>query len=711
MDKKKNNRREFLKMTTISGIGLGLSGHLAPLLAKGSATGLQAGPSLLLDSQSDAPFIPHRVASWWVTLDDILWPQKSIIDKIKQRAEGFAKAEIDTAINFGFHIRFDFSNYFDKLHGYYANVCDELHKYNIKFLDHYSCNDVERPRGEEEVKKLNRNQRHHVLLYPDPIAAKIAQYEGHLFQNICEVDLRDGGRGYAPQYQFETFCHNNPGFLDMHKKYLQRLLREVPVDGFQIDDMCSYSGLTACGCKYCRERFRRDYGHEIPPFGEKSFWGNTDNKNMLLWGNYDNPAFRDWLRMKSESIVDHVKMIKEIIKDKPLMTCCSSAGPIILNAVSLNLEAMAPELDWFMLENVGINVRSVDWIHMDPEALIQKDVAEKRGNAPAMALSYTIYEEGGYLGWSVARYWGVANWSSTLNGRLVEDPPDAMEIEDIIRPYNNWELKNSKLDLGKSKDFAEARLVSSRDCRENGWRDERGREQWDAVKGWSSSFVKNNVGYRILRREELVDEQTLCSENTPLILDNVGCISDLQWTTIKKHINGHKPTWVALPFGVCDEKGMKRKVPFSKELLKMRNKNLVILPSATKGEPSLASMQKNKFQNALRQISGDKRWAARVRFYDNKPVIHFLNTALIAVPHPTLKDMSGTPVLKGIRSDSKDNQLVYELDTRKVPLSKLLLASPEWGGEQRNVTIDKISDHISRLHINLNGIRIYAVAQ
>ncbi len=91
-------------------------------------------------------FIPNRAASWWCTLADLQWPQKPVLDKIKRRADGFAKAGIDTAINFGFHNRFDFANYFSQLHGYYASVCEALHQRGIRFMDHYSCNDVTRPR-------------------------------------------------------------------------------------------------------------------------------------------------------------------------------------------------------------------------------------------------------------------------------------------------------------------------------------------------------------------------------------------------------------------------------------------------------------------------------------------------------------------------------------------------------------------------------------
>ncbi len=53
-------------------------------------------------------FYPEKTASWWTVLDDIQWPQKTVRDRIKYRAEGFAKAGIDTAIKIGLHIRFDF---------------------------------------------------------------------------------------------------------------------------------------------------------------------------------------------------------------------------------------------------------------------------------------------------------------------------------------------------------------------------------------------------------------------------------------------------------------------------------------------------------------------------------------------------------------------------------------------------------------------------
>lgn len=656
------------------------------------------------------PFIPNRVASWWCSIEDLQWSQKTIADQIKYRAEGFAKAKIDTAINFGFHIRFDFSNYFGQLHGYYANVCEELHKYDIKFMDHYSCNHVERPRGEAEFKKLNRVHRHHTLLFHDPVAAKYAQYEGYFLNDLCQLDLRNGTRGYTPIYQLETFCHNNPGFLDMHTKYLQRLITEVPFDGLQVDDMCDYAGLRVCGCNYCRARLKKDYNHELPPVTDQSFWGTLSGD--FEGGNYNNPAFRDWIRMRSDSIADHVKMVKSIIGDKPLMTCVASAGPTRLNALTLNLEKMAPHLDFFMLENVGINVTSVNWMPMDAEALLQKDIAEKSGDAPAMAISYTIYEKGGYLGWGLSRFWGVANWSSTLNGRLEIDPDDVMETHDVIGVYNNWELQHSNLNYRNGKDLVEVRLVNSSYCKDNGWRDKDGLAQWDKVKAWSACFVKNNIGYRFLRSEELGDRTSLSTENTPLILDGVGCVSARQFNVIKKYLEKGGIGWLTLPFGSHDEKGFQYKEPLSVALLNNNYKNLILMPGTGSKTDTLKKLiSEGRFKPVLKQVSGDTRWAARIRFYNGVPSIHFMNTAIVAVPHPVIKDHTGNFILKDIVSKIENNVLEYEIDSKKVPLKELLMMSPELGAEQRTVHIQNEENGYSLMNINLENVTAYAVAQ
>ncbi|MDB5278767.1 MAG: hypothetical protein JWR61_3722 [Ferruginibacter sp.] len=698
----KTNRRKFIQTAAVTGAGFSLLHSLPTYAGQLASFGRQ------LSNNTATAFIPNRSASWWCTLEDIQWPQKQVVDKIKRRAEGFAKAGIDTAINFGFHNRFDFANYFSQLHGYYANVCEELHKNGVRFMDHYSCNDITRPRNEADFRYVHKFERHAVLLFPDPIARKYAQYEGYFYNDLCEVDLRDGSRGYAKQYQFEAFCHNNPNFLDMHKKYLQRLMKEVPFDGVEVDDMCSYPGNTTCGCNYCRDRFKKEYGHDIPDFSDKNFFGDT-TKGMLEWGNYDNPAYRDWLRMKADAVYDHVKMIKGVLGDKPLMTCCSNTGPIVLNAVALDLEKMAPYLDLFMLENVGTNIKNADWIEMDAEALHQKDIAQKRNNAPAMALSYAIFEKGAYFGWALARFWGVGNWSSTLNSRLEEDPAHSLEAEEAISKSNNWEKQYSDLNYRDGKDLVEVRLVNNSYCRENGWRDEAGHEHWDRSKAWSAQLVKHNVGYRFLRTAELADAAALSKENTPLIMDGVACVSDKQFTAIQSYLSKGGIAWVALPFGTHNEKGFARATPLSVVLLKAKYKNLYIIGSAVASAPLQKLIEAGKFKPVIRQLKGDQRWAARIRFYNGKAAIHFMNGGLLPVPDE-VKDLSDVPLIKDIDSLITDNELSYEINS-SIRFSQLSLMSPELGEAKRVAGIRATGKGRTVVNVDLAGIKIYAVAQ
>ena len=87
-------------------------------------------------------------------------------------------------------------------------------------------------------------------------------------------------------------------------------------------------------------------------------------------------------------------------------------------------------------------------------------------------------------------------------------------------------------------------------------------------------------------------------------------------------------------------------------------------------------MATGKFNPVLKQLKGDSRWIARIRLYNGKPVIHFMNAGLLAVPD-NIKDLSGIPLIKDIDSLIKDNDLTYRIDTNKISLQALSVMSPE----------------------------------
>ncbi|MDY3286912.1 MAG: alpha-amylase family protein [Eubacteriales bacterium] len=654
-------------------------------------------------------FRPKRAAAWITTIDDLLWPDINIIRKIERMAKGFADAGVDLAINYGFHTRFDFSDYFETLNGYYKNVCDELHKYGIRFMEHYSCNLVERPKP-GHLYELHNSERHHVLLHKDPIAAEFAQYAGHRFRDLVEKDVRDGSNAYCV-YKAEMFCHNNPGFIDMHRKYLERMLAVVPLDAMEVDDMCDYGGLTSCGCDYCRERFRRDYGRELPPLEDRDFWGDT-SKPQLSWGNYDNPAFRDWVRCKTDGVHDHIRMIKEVLGDRPLMTCCSGTGPMVLNGLGLNLERFADDLDLVMLENCGMALNVTNWAGKDAEAMLQKDIAANTmGGAPAVALSYQTYEPSAYLGWALARFWGAANWGSTMVGRLSVDPGDIGTPYDLMAPTANWEDRYSPIPENSGEEAADIRIANNLLCRENGHRDENGREHWKDASGWSRACVEHNVGYRFVRFRELSDAEALLREKTPLVLANMGVVSDAQFEAIEAYLAAGGRAILKLPFGTRDEQGFLRPEPLSAKLLAKGYAGLTVTDADAEDALS-AMLESGVIRPAITQTEGETTWAMRLRRNDGRFFLHILNRALKSVPHPTVRvteTHGGGQIIADIEKTNCGGRVSVIL---RVPVpERLELRTPERGRLAFPVETEKLADGGTKLTFDLSDITLYAVVQ
>jgi hypothetical protein len=663
---------------------------------------------------------PRRIASWWSKLEDISFPDTAVRKKVERRAEALAEAGVDTAIQFGFHFRFDFAPHFGALHGYLGHVADALHRNGLRFLDHYSCNVVARPASEEERRRFHDLQRHCVVLYPDREAAASAGYAGFRFDDLRALDVRTGRAAYSWAYQAEMFCHANPDFREMHRAYLERLLAEVPVDGVQVDDMADYGHFAMCGCRHCRERYRRETGLELPPFEDKAFWGDTSG-SALNWGDYRNPDFRAWVGMRFGSIAEHFELIRDTLgASRTLMTCCSSSGPNYLNALSMRTDGIARNLDWIMLENNGLNVRSVGWAKSEAAAMLQRSYARDSAacpRKPAIACSYAVFEAGAYLGWAAARFWGVVNWHSTLIQGLSRDTPDMREEADLIGPLNRWEMAWSDYDLSASQDVDEVRLVFDRHCKENGWTDADGQDHWAHVDRWAKALLDRNVGYRMVGVDELSDRVALGSARTPLVLDGCASLSDDEVQSLLAYAHGGGPIWVSHPLGTLDERGFQRPVPLGDLLLdgKVSPGLRWLDPREPRQESLERLIDAGHLHPRILQISGDGGWKARLRLHGGKPVLHLLNRALEATAHPTLREEWGDPeeggILYGIRSRPKDPQLRFEIDLcglDTVRWAEPVLQSPELGAP-RTFGMQESEGGRLALSLDVRGIDLYAV--
>lgn len=699
----KSTRRDFIKQSVAVMMGAECENTFA-----GAAAPTANGKAIL--ATEVRPY-PRRVISWWSKIDDLEWPAPAIREKIQRRADQMAAAKIDVAINFGFHYRFDFAPYFGALHGYYADVATALHERNIQFMDHFSCNVIARPHTPADAVGFHTHERHCVNLYPDAVAARDAGYAGYRFNDLRETLIASGEPTYIPRYAGECLCHNNPDFMEMHKAYLRRLFQEVPLDGIHQDDMAFYGSFATCGCRFCREKFHREFGRELPPLADRDFWGDTSGRPSE-WGNYASAAFRDWVRLRYQSNADHLRVVRETIgPDKILMTCCSSSGPLLLNGMGLSAEEWVDVVDWVTMENVGLEPQSIQWPRIESEAMLHKGIAASKSasGAPAITISYFTYPDGAYLGWAIARYWGVGNWATTLWGRLAVDPPDGKEDAVLIRPFNAWETAHPLAVPGR--DVCDLQLAFIRAARDNGWRDAQGRDSWQRSSRWVEYLTTRSVGYGFITTRDLEAAPPKLSASLPLVLDGCADVSDRVARVLREFVVRGGRLWVAPPFGERDEHAR----PRPKSLLKMFQEDSATQAGVTVIDPELGPaalpelMRQQHFVPRIRVVGGPAGWSARLRVHGERLCVHLLNARLEGVPHPTVKGARGEPILYRINTKPARQPLVLDVDGAGLPeFGPAALESPDLPAA-RPVRFAALGNGRVRLTIDLEGVRLYGV--
>lgn len=678
-----------------------------------------------------------RTASWWSRIGDLAWPDPRVRDRVRRRADAYAEAKVETVIHFGFHCRFDFAPYLGLIHGLLADIAEALHARGIAFLDHYSCNVVARPRSREEMELYASGQRHHVAIHPDAFSAPSAGYDGFRFDDLREVDVGTGGPAYSPSYQAELFCHNNPDFLEMHRRYLLRQLADAPLNGVMADDMCDYAWFRGCGCVHCRRRFRDEFGRELPPLADASFWGDT-SRHPSLWGNYGNPAFRDWVRLRYRSTADHLALVKKTIgPDRILMTCCSSSGPMVLNSMGLSYESFIGACDWVMLENCGLAADTVRWDEREPEAVLHKSIAAlkaaprpdrgaggapadaaSRGGAPALAASYFAFADGAYLGWAIARFWGVDNWATTLlqgpfpDGTVEHDEPE------LVGDLNRWE---ERVGLAEPRvDLLDAALAFLRSSRDNGWKDEAGRDHWTRTRAWAEAFTRRSLGYRFVLAGEIANGQPPEGLRVPLVLDGCAHLCDAECAAVEAFLGTGGTAVVAPPLGTHDDRGFPRERSLLDRLratvaaAAAASDRLIIVERGTAAERLERLVAAGTVVPRITTISGPAAWAARLRIHGGRPVLHLMNRDLAGVEHPTLEGRPPkTRVLHRIEAGLAREPLVLDVElagTGCDAWSAAELLTPEQPSP-RVVRVEPRGASAARLAIDLTGLRLYAMVR
>ncbi|MBO5269793.1 MAG: hypothetical protein J6B77_03335, partial [Clostridia bacterium] len=259
-----------------------------------------------------------RLVNWWLSWNDLNWPNADTEERIKVRAEAVARADANAVILFGAHFRWDYLPYFTLLHDHIAAVVEELHKYGVEVYDRHSVNLVHRYDTREEMRHVMLHSGPHLPFSPSREAAASWEYKGKRLNDWRMIDVRDGSVLFYPQLAAEGFCYRNPDFLAAYCDYAKRLAKDTGIDGLSAEDPVHYMHYISCACPHCRAELKMRTGMDLPPVSDRSFWGN-----------WENPAWKAWIDLRYDAGKAFFERLRPMLPEKFRITTCgaNSASP------------------------------------------------------------------------------------------------------------------------------------------------------------------------------------------------------------------------------------------------------------------------------------------------------------------------------------------------------------------------------------------------
>ena len=487
-----------------------------------------------------------RAVSWWLTWKDLQWPDDDVADAIERRADAFARSGANCAIIFGTHFRWDYLPLWFNLHDLIGTIADALHQRGIRLFDHHSSVLTHRYSTLKESRAIRRFNRHHIPFAPSRDIASTWTFNGELLDSWRMVDVATGNPVFLKAYTAEEFCINNPGFRAAYAKYVKMLLESTGIDGLMSDDGFFYAGWSACGCQWCRKKFREQYGHELPPVNDLTFWGN-----------YSSEAFKDWIEMRYASTREFLEGVRNVVgPDFTLMSCCSSSADSTMPRYALTYQEFCHPCNCIMLEMTG-NTPALDggWNTHFPEQALHLGLANEY-HFPCLGLGYGYTSDTADFIWAFNQFLGCSTWFSTLKGRLGLPDSKITGLKDdpeLVGGGFNWEKKHAGL-LAAQPDTRTALFFSR-------WtRDFYGMTQEDYTADYNQACVD------LLNHNITFDVVTHIPEDTRnydvLAICSAICLDDDEYNALNRFLAAGGHVIASGPVGCRDRRAVKRIHPW-----------------------------------------------------------------------------------------------------------------------------------------------------
>ena len=479
-----------------------------------------------------------------------------------KKAFELKQSGINAVITFGdFHFRWNFTSDWPKLLSMLKNICDSCHKYGVKVVEHHSANHIRAPLGEEEWKSVLNKRSNFDIRNHSEVLRQIQDgdliYKGVRLSSMFQIDPRTGQFSRS-NYQGWVICHNNPDYQKHYFNYLEEIYN-CGVDGIMTDDIGFYPAEYGCGCIYCRAKFKKDTGYEMPPTG-------IDDR--IFYGNLENPVYRSWLlwrmdcyREHEERLVRHFQGLGHALA-RPMYSS-SNTSPYASRGFGAGLDNLDGLYSTVFNEVLSFEPQAHSWLRLSAEAKQISSLACRTG-VPPMCLFYPHNKDENLFCWGMTKAWGQQYWgtkwhmslkeetemlSPTFNFEsshplLYERPQPVSEVGILFSAHTVWFHK----DKDKEPDYIVMSDPASVDC----------------YVGWCETLLTANIPFDVMGEKDL-EEKKYFDRFRLIIVPNAVCLSDKAIGSLREFARNGGNIIVTHQSGMKDESGCWReKYPLSK---------------------------------------------------------------------------------------------------------------------------------------------------
>ena len=342
------------------------------------------------------------------------------------------------------------------------------------------------------------------------------------------------------------YCLNNPDFRKEYYKRVYDLQKEMGFDAWMIDEVEWLPDWYVCGCRHCREKFKKETGYDLP----------TD-KNSEIWGDFTNPIWRAWIAARMRWCGDFFRDLRSYLEDNgihdlPLTACHAGITSIWSSQYwGIDVVELTRGIDWVFYEAfVGNGAPFYSWRRYIAEIQVYSALARAKTDHNSFVLFYPMgaKEEFDWC-WSAAYTLGQRSWyrSPYIDGIKWEQRheylsyPKGKEIVDVglvfSHPTRDFYSDKSKMYLYASDLFVDRGYVN----------------EWSA---WAEAIVESNTPHEVLM-DDMITSSAI-DKYKALLLPSTECLSDAQVKALLDYAaKGGKLVVSGTP-AKCDETGKKR---------------------------------------------------------------------------------------------------------------------------------------------------------